>query len=417
MGHLRSGKGVYGRLRKRLDRYPVGAPPAPALYEILRRLYTEEEAEIGARMPIRPTDIAGLARRTGKNPDALRPVLERMAEKGLVMDFDRRGRTEYILSPTLLGFFEFAFMRARDDIPQKELARYMVRYAHDRPDFARAVFAGKIQPGRTLVHETAVDPEDEAHILDYERATRVVEEATAWAVSQCYCRHVMEHVGNPCAQPPEVCTTLNAAADFLVRRGLARKISREEMLDIFAATREAGLVHIGDNVKRRPAFVCHCCGCCCVMLRAINRFRMFDAVITSPFRAAVDGERCTGCGACANRCPVRAIGVHTGEEGAKAAVSDGACLGCGVCRPACAGGALRMEPERQRVIVPENAWQRAVIMAIERGKFHNFLFDDFDRPDHAVLRVVTRIVLALPPVKKALLAAQVKSRFFRALAG
>ena len=67
----------------------------------------------------------------------------------------------------------------------------------------------------------------------------------------------------------EVCTTFNAAADFLVRRGLARKIDREEAKDLFARTREAGLVHISDNVKKRPAYVCHCCGCCCNALAGI----------------------------------------------------------------------------------------------------------------------------------------------------
>jgi Pyruvate/2-oxoacid:ferredoxin oxidoreductase delta subunit len=417
MGHIRKGQGVYGRLQKRLDRFPIGAPPAPALYEILKRLYTEEEAEIACRMPIRFTDIAGISRRTGKSPGALLPVLERMAGKGLVMDFEHKGEVQYILSPTLLGFFEFAFMRVRDDIPQKELARYMVEYAHDQPDLARSVLAGKVLPGRTMVHETAVDPEDATRILDYERATHIVREAKVWAVSLCYCRHVMEHEGRACAQPMEVCTTLNAAADFLVRRGLARKISREEALDIFSATREAGLVHIGDNVMRRPAYVCHCCGCCCAMLQAINRFKMFDAVVSSPFLARIDEGKCTGCGQCAKKCPVGAIEMRGEDKEAKAAVHGEACLGCGVCKPACARGALRMDPKKERVLVPENAWQRAVLMAIERGKFANFLFDDFDRPDHAALRAITRIVVALPPVKKALLAGQVNSRFFRALAG
>jgi len=417
MGHIRNGQGVYGRLQKRLDRFPIGAPPAPALYEILKRLYTEEEAEIACRMPIRFTDIAGIARRTGKSPEALLPVLERMAEKGLVMDFEHKGKVEYILSPTLFGFFEFSFMRVRDDIPQKELARYMVEYAHDQPELARSILAGKVRPGRTLVHETAVDPEDATRILDYERSEQIVREAKAWAVSLCYCRHVMEHEGRACTQPMEVCTTFNDAADFLVRRGLGRKISREEALEIFAATRDAGLVHIGDNVKRRPAYVCHCCGCCCAMLSAINRFKMFDAVVTSPFLAEIEAGKCTGCGICARKCPVGAIEVRGEETDAKAAVLGESCLGCGVCKPACARSAIRMEPKAQRVLVPEKAWQRAVLMAIERGKFQNLLFDDFDRLDHATLRAITRIVIALPPVKKALLSGQVQSRFFRALAG
>jgi Pyruvate/2-oxoacid:ferredoxin oxidoreductase delta subunit len=417
MGHVRNGHGVYGRLQERLDRFPIGAPPAEALFEILKRLYTEEEAEIACRMPIRFTKLGGIARRTGRSPDTLHPVLERMAEKGLVMDFEHKGKVEYILSPTVLGFFEFAFMRTRDDIPQKEIARYMVEYAHDRPDFARSVFAGKIQGGRTLVHENAVAPEDATRILDHESADRIVQEAKARAVSLCYCRHIMEHEGRTCEQPREVCTTFNAAADFLVRRGLARMISREETQDIFAATREAGLVHIGDNVKRRPAFVCHCCGCCCAMLSAINRFKMFDAVITSPFLAAINAGECVGCGLCAEKCPIAAIEVRGEGTEAKAAVSGDICLGCGVCKPACATGALSMEPRKERVVVPETAWHRAVLMAIERGKFQNLLFDDFERLDHAALRVITRIVVGLPPVKKALLAEQVRSRFFRALAG
>jgi hypothetical protein len=68
-------------------------------------------------------------------------------------------------------------------------------------------------------------------------------------------------------------------------------------------------------------------------------------------------------------------------------------------------------------MVPETTWHRVVVMAIERGKFQNLLFDDFDRLDHAALRAITRIVVGLPPVKKTLLSEQVQSRFFRTLAG
>jgi NAD-dependent dihydropyrimidine dehydrogenase PreA subunit len=144
---------------------------------------------------------------------------------------------------------------------------------------------------------------------------------------------------------------------------------------------------------------------------------MFDAVATSSFEAAFDPVKCNGCGLCAKRCPVSAIRVEGEGNGKKAALSPEVCLGCGVCRPACRRGALAMSPRKERVVVPEKAWNRWVVMAIERGKFQNLLFDDFDRLDHAALRAVTRIVVGLPPIKKALLSQQVQSRFFRALSG
>ena len=153
------------------------------------------------------------------------------------------------------------------------------------------------------------------------------------------------------------------------------------------------------------------------MLTAVNRFRMFDAVVTSPFEPAFDAGKCNGCGLCAKRCPVSAIRIEGEGKGRKTALSADVCLGCGVCRSACVRGALSMAPRKERVMVPETAWHRAVLMAIERGKFQNLLFDDFDRVDHAALRAITRIVVGLPPVKKALLSEQVQSRFFRALAG
>ena len=115
--------------------------------------------------------------------------------------------------------------------------------------------------------------------------------------------------------------------------------------------------------------------------------------------------------------PVKAIAMEgTGKE-SRAVVDAEICLGCGVCKPACAKKALRMAPRKERIVVPENAWRRTVTMAIERGKFQNLLFDDFDRLDHAALRAVTRIILSLPPVKKALLAEQVQSRFLKVIAG
>ena len=112
MGHLVTQK-PYLALQERLHKNPVGAPPSEELFEILRLRFTEEEAEIGARMPMTPAPIEQLSRRLGQEPERLRAALDRMAEKGLVLDFLTNGRPFYMLAPTVIGFFEFTFMRTR----------------------------------------------------------------------------------------------------------------------------------------------------------------------------------------------------------------------------------------------------------------------------------------------------------------
>ena len=113
----------YQKLRAKVDRYPVGAPPTDIIYEILRTLYTPEEAELASRMPLRFSPLGSLSRRFGMPESELQPKLEVLCDKGLVMDLMLGGKMRYILMPSVVGFFEFSMTRVRDDLDQRELAR------------------------------------------------------------------------------------------------------------------------------------------------------------------------------------------------------------------------------------------------------------------------------------------------------
>lgn len=56
MGHLTS-KDAYKTLDQRLNLFPQGAPPSESLFQILRVLFTEKEAYMVSRLPIRPFTI------------------------------------------------------------------------------------------------------------------------------------------------------------------------------------------------------------------------------------------------------------------------------------------------------------------------------------------------------------------------
>ncbi|MEW6202302.1 MAG: 4Fe-4S binding protein [bacterium] len=419
MGHIAT-KGIYHNLRRRLDRNIVGMPPSKELYEILKLLYTEDEAALASQMPMTPVAFDVIARKTGMEPDRLRNLIESMADKGLVMDFhhESTGETYYVLSPPVVGFFEFSLMRTRSDIPQKQLAELMHKYLYDDDAFARDVFQQTTQLGRTLVHETAL-PENISEILSYEKASEMIKESECHSVSLCYCRHKQHHLDKDCEFPMEVCTAINTAAEFVIRRNFGRKSSRSEALDILAQSRERGLVQIGDNVKSRPGFICHCCRCCCGFLNGITHLKVTPTVMTSNYIAEVDKMECRGCKKCADRCPISAIQIKVMKRTDNkkkyrwAEVDSSLCLGCGVCIPACKNDALALKKRKQKVLTPENTFDRVLTMALERGKLQEFLFDGDKPPDSDILYLLTKSALNFPLTKRLLLQEQIKSRFIQ----
>lgn len=101
--------------------------------------------------------------------------------------------------------------------------------------------------------------------------------------------------------------------------------------------------------------------------------------------------------------------------GAIATLDEDICLGCGLCVQACPSGAIRLNPRKKRVITPLNGAHRAVVMAIERGKLQDLIFDNRTRWSHRALAAIIGAVLRLPPVKRALALEQVKSRYLENL--
>jgi Pyruvate/2-oxoacid:ferredoxin oxidoreductase delta subunit len=421
MAHATARSG-YLDLVDRLNRFPQGAPPSDLLFRILRILFTEREAGLVAQLPVRPFTAETAARAWKTTPDEARKVLEALADRALLVDAVRDGETRWVLPPPMAGFFEFSMMRVRGDVDQKALAELFWQYLNVEEEFVRNLFTrGETQLGRTFVNEEALGEETEAlEVLDWERASEVVREAPEIGVGVCYCRHKMQHLGRACDAPLEICMTFGTTASSLVRHGFARRADRAETLDLLHQARGRGLVQFGENVRRQPAFICNCCGCCCEALIAQRRFGFLKPVHTTGFRPAIDRERCRGCGKCATACPVEAMGLVSADDPKApkkrtARLAEDACLGCGVCVPTCRTGALRLVRRERRTIPPLDTVHRTVVMAIERGQLADVVFDDRTLASHRLLGAVLGAILKLPPVKRTLAREQVKMRYLEAL--
>jgi ferredoxin len=420
MAH-RTTRSAHARLVERLNLFPQGAPPSPALYRILAMLFSEREAELVSLLPIRPFTAIRAGRVWKTDLATARATLDQLADRGILVDLEQQGELLYALPPPMAGFFEFALMRVRHDLDQKALSELFYQYLNVEEDFVRALFTdGQTQLGRALVHEPALADDQSIRVLDYERASRIIAGASHRAIGVCYCRHKMHHLDRACDAPLDICMTLNNAAAYLVGHRIARPVDAAECLDLLQQAHERRLVQFGENVREQVSFICNCCGCCCDAMIAARRFAVLHPIHTTGFLPEVDDRDCTGCGRCAQTCPVEAMVLVSANDAARpdlkrARVAEDRCLGCGLCVRACASGRIRLRSRPERVIPPRDTIHRTVVMAIERGKLQNLIFDNQVLWSHRALAAVLGAILKLPPIQRTLASQQVKSRYLEGL--
>src|ERR1035441_4438846 len=413
----------YKSLSDRLNLFPQGAPPTELLFKILQLLCTEEEAALVALLPLRPFTAAAAARNWKLLEGQALATLDNLASRGMLLDLELGEKRLFVLPPPMAGFFEFSMMRVGNGYDQKLLAELYYQYLNVEEDFVRDLLcAGETRMGRAFVNESALGAATALEVMDYERATEVVRTASHIGVGTCYCRHKMEHLNKACGNPLGNCMTFNSTARSLIKHGIARQVDVQECMDLLRQSQDLNLVQFGENVRKQVAFICNCCGCCCEALLAAKRFALLSPIATTNFLPEVNAEDCNGCGKCVETCPVEAMGlVPAGDprqpKRKKAKLQQALCLGCGVCVRVCPRSGLALRSRVKRVITPVTTAHRTVLMAIERGKLQNLIFDNQAHWNHRAMAAVLGAILKLPPVKQIMASRQMKDIYLDRLLG
>lgn len=411
-------KASYKSLEERLNRFPQGAPPSKTLYQILELLFSDKEAALVAQLPIKPFSAKLAANIWGISEKEARIILDGLASRAILLDSEVKGTIIYTLPPPMAGFFEFALMRVRGDIDQKLLSELYHEYLNVEEDFVKELFfSSETRLGRVFVQEPVLTSDKAVHILDYERASHIIQTAKHIGVSMCYCRHKMEHLDMACNAPMDICLTFNTYADSLIRHDFARRIDAAEGLELLHQAYENNLVQCGENVREGVSFICNCCGCCCEALIAARKFGSLQPVHTTNFIPSIAEESCNGCGKCVSACPIDVISIkeHTNHNTKKAVIDESICLGCGVCVRSCTKKSITLIPREERVITPVNSVHRVVLMAIEKGKLQELIFDNKAYRSHRAMAAVLSAILKMPPVKQSMASRQMKSIYLEKL--
>ncbi|UCE92361.1 MAG: 4Fe-4S binding protein [Methanobacteriota archaeon] len=304
------------------------------LPQILDMLLTEDEAVLLERLPASAEEVAQV---TGQDPASVSDTLSRLCETGLVLREEGDGEPKYGLDKDILdSLLQDRRIRSRLSDPE-DLDRFLGLF--------RDLFENELKHdekwSKVIIPQARVIPIERTitikwgEVIPQERLSTVLEEARVIARAECTCRIIEKN----CDHPTDVCILLNDFAENFIERGAAMRITKEVATGILKRTEDLGLVHQLNNTDSEGyEFICSCCSCCCMVLRAMTTLGKEDICYQSRYLARVNHDACAACGACVERCQFAAVRLDSDH----AEVDDTRCFGCGLCASGCPSEAIEM---------------------------------------------------------------------------
>jgi electron transport complex protein RnfB len=321
----------YLKLREFLDQFPLGFPKTSTGIEIqiLKRLFTEEEAKLAIFLTPIPETVSRIARRAKIDKKVMAQKLELMSKKGLIFRVRRDEKSLYNSAPFMIGLYEYSVKKVDEDLAKKFKEYYDLAYMNELA--ASNVPGFKVIPVEEIIEINTV-------LYPYHKLKESIKEARKISVTECICRKEAKLTGHGCNYPMETCLSFGVAAEYYIENGIGREISPDEAIKIVEEADKAGLIHAGANSKHLSN-ICNCCPCCCASMKGITKKGLDKhKFLNAMFESIVNKEKCVACGSCIDRCPVKAIIL---EE--SAIVNRDLCLGCGLCATICPEHAIDLK--------------------------------------------------------------------------
>lgn len=333
---------IYRRLAKHLEALVMGYPFNDALLDLLREMFEPEEALVALAIPnnLRPLEVVdteSIAQRSDLPIETVTDKLESLAAKNMLYSAQTQtGHKGYALLQIGYGVPQTFFWGGRQDDRARQMAKLVLKYftvpttGHVYGGVSTKTY--KYSPA-SLSMQLPMQG-----VMPCEQIGIIVDAAASIAVAHCPCRMSAKLLGrSDCQHSIEVCIKYDDMADFVISKGLARKVSKDEARHILVNCEKEGLVHMVDNVQGQVKHTCNCCGHYCWNVGIIRRRKLSrDILMAVYFTRDTNLNDCISCGACTEICPVDAVAVI--DE--KPVVDQDWCIGCGVCAVSCPTNAI-----------------------------------------------------------------------------
>jgi len=276
-------------------------------YYVLDKIVTDDMADVGLAMALRkPRTVEEIARRCGRPVEETRELAMRLAVAGGCIFHSEDGVDLYELTVYVPGVMEKVVSNKELCEKYPEIPKAFEEYARLRGGMLSPKMPMGYGPMRVIPIETAIDGSTRS--AGYEEISTILDKAKRFAVADCSCRRSRRLLGEGCGHLEEdICVHLDGGAEYYIRTGKAREISREEAYAIIRKAEENGLMHNIPNIDNGETHaICNCCGCGCYATRNSLMFGSPD-MTRSNYVAVSDPEKCVACGQCVERCPANAV--------------------------------------------------------------------------------------------------------------
>ena len=346
---------VYPQLAKHLENLIMGYPYSDALLDLLSEMFNPQEAQIALAIPndLAPLEVVSadrIASRCDVAPRIVRETLKSLAKRHLIYSrVTADGMVGYALLQVGYGIPQTFFWGGREDETAKRMAKLVLKY-FTVPTTGKIYGGVKTKSYKYSPVGVSIDVAMQG-VMPCERIGPIVEQTTKIAVAHCPCRMSAKLLGRTdCHHSLENCLKYDEMAEFVIDKGIARQISKDEAMHILEKSEREGLVHMVDNTQGQVKHTCNCCGDYCWNVGIIRRRKIRrDQLMAVYFIRETELDECIGCGACADICPVDAVAIVDGLP----VVDMDWCIGCGVCAVTCPADVIRIS-RRLNESAPEN---------------------------------------------------------------
>ncbi len=334
---------IYEQLMNHLSKLAMSYAPREDLIQILKENFSPEEAKVVLALPnniipLQGAKISEISKNLDISLDELEKILVNLSARGLIYSCksEKGGEIRYAINQPGYGFPQTFFWKNEVNPHSKSMAKQILKYFNN--EVTKEVFCPTPIPYRYVPVDETIELDIQS-VLPYQVMSNIIKNARVIAVANCSCRVIGKLVERDCGHPLEVCMKFNELAEYIIDKGFARELSKEEALKISRQASEAGLVHFADNSIDNVQQNCNCCGCSCWNLGRIKRRKIpRDEIIATYFIRETIKDECIGCGSCIDICPADA--VHLVDN--FALVDKHWCIGCGVCVSKCPNDAIKI---------------------------------------------------------------------------